>query len=44
MLARDIAAVIAAKLVLLAALYFFFFAERPAPDASATAAHVLGAR
>jgi hypothetical protein len=43
-LARDIAAVIAAKLVLLTALYFFFFAERPAHDAPATAAHVIGAR
>jgi hypothetical protein len=44
-LTRDIAAVIAAKLVLLTALYFFFFAERPAPhDAPATAAHIIGAR
>jgi len=43
-LARDIAAVIGAKLVLLTALYFVFFAERPAHDAPAIAAHVLGER
>jgi hypothetical protein len=43
-LARDIGAVIAAKLVLLTALYLFFFAERPAQDAPATAAHIIGER
>jgi len=43
-LVRDIGAVMAAKLVLLTALYVFFFAERPAHDAPATAAHIIGER
>lgn len=43
-LARDIGAVIGAKLVLLTALYFCFFAGRPVHDAPTTAAHVLGER
>ena len=43
-LVRDIGAVMAAKLVLLTALYVFFFAERPAHDAAATAAHIIGER
>ncbi|MBL6851784.1 MAG: hypothetical protein ISS15_00765 [Alphaproteobacteria bacterium] len=43
-LVRDVGAVIAAKLVVLAALYLCFFAERPPHDAPATAAHIMGER
>ena len=42
--ARDIGAVLAAKLGLLTALWLFFFSDRPAHDAPATAAHVMGER
>jgi len=43
-LGREIAVVLAAKLVLLCGLYFLFFANRATNDAAATSIHVMGER